>query len=163
MKVLPEPVGAWTTTSFPSRRARTASCCQRSGTTRLISVLEASDKVDGDLLRFNRTKLRSKTRARIVRSKTQIPRAALEDPNQAPKPKESSNTKFQVPNLLASCAQIPNPRRATAKQIPDPPAGRARCGEIQSPMSKSSASADALTLTRNGSSFGSSFPNSVWE
>src|SRR5882762_5114187 len=32
ISVLPDPVGAWTTTSLPDRSPATASCCQRSGT-----------------------------------------------------------------------------------------------------------------------------------
>src|SRR5258706_8841271 len=32
INVFPDPVGAWTTTSFPDRSPATASCCQRSGT-----------------------------------------------------------------------------------------------------------------------------------
>src|SRR6516162_799566 len=35
MYVLPAPVGAWTTTSFPSRSRLTASCCHLSGMIRV--------------------------------------------------------------------------------------------------------------------------------
>src|ERR1019366_4911552 len=49
ISVLPAPVGAWTTTSLPSRRALTACCCQRSGTAtwlRAGSSASGEEKVD---------------------------------------------------------------------------------------------------------------------
>src|SRR6516225_6574258 len=45
MRVLPAPVGAWTTTSFPSRSAATACCCQRSGT---LTWLSAGSSANGE-------------------------------------------------------------------------------------------------------------------
>src|SRR5439155_24226427 len=42
INVLPAPVGAWTTTSMPSRKAERACCCHRSGTvTRLSAGISA--------------------------------------------------------------------------------------------------------------------------
>ena len=45
INVLPAPVGACTTTSFPACKALTASCCQRSGTVTESSTVKASAEV----------------------------------------------------------------------------------------------------------------------
>src|SRR5579862_8058271 len=45
ISVLPAPVGAWTTTSCPSRNALTACCCHRSGT---LTWLREGSSANGD-------------------------------------------------------------------------------------------------------------------